>query len=702
MKWKDLKLRLKLAVGFGIILFLTALVGVIGIIGTRNLGDRTEKFVHVNAIASHIMEARAAEKEYLASPNEKALNDNINALEYIYQETKLLKDLFADDYNIEQMRTIEEKTQDYEKSFSRYIEAEKEKAKYMELMRESADSALAQAEAISEDEKRQLLRGSASGEYIRDKIEKAGDAETIMHDFLVARKAEKEIIITGDDKYYKEQAEYFNRTLELAENLLSRFIYTRNIEQGEKLITALKAYKTNFDSFIERLEAQQSASENLTENAIAALDVIKEAADDQNSKLLSEQRNAIALLIGLVILILIIGAGAAYFLSLAFSQPITKSVQFAQKVADGNYNATLEIDQKDEMGELAVALQAMLNSFKKSVTYAEKIAKGDLSNSESQISTNQNPLEKALRLMETKLTEVIANIKSGTESIASGSREISASSSQVASGANEQAASTEEVSASMEEMAANINQSTENARITEKIAAKSAVGIKKGNNSFKITVEAMREIAGKIKMISEIARKTDVLAINAAIEAARAGEHGKGFAVVANEIRKLAENSQEAATVIEDVVGSSVDVAEESDKILSALLPEVERTSDLVKEITNAGNEQNSGVNQINNAVQELTKVIQQNTSAADEMASEAKSMAAQARELEKTVAFFKIDSLTQNSAQNINIKESFEQIEDEMNNNEQSDSNKDYKKGSSIKLDDYDDKDDDDFETYS
>lgn len=403
-------------------------------------------------------------------------------------------------------------------------------------------------------------------------------------------------------------------------------------------------------------------------------------------------------------IILIIAAIIAVFISIYVTRLITvsvkKGVRFAEKIADGNYNATLDIDQKDEMGELAAALESMVASFKRGVAYAEKIAKGDLSNTETQVNANQNPLEKALRLMETRLTEVIANIKTGTESIASGSREISASSSQVASGANEQAASTEEVSASMEEMAANINQSTENARITEKIAAKSAVGIKKGNNSFKITVEAMREIAGKIKMISEIARKTDVLAINAAIEAARAGEHGKGFAVVANEIRKLAENSQEAATVIEDVVGSSVDVAEESDKILSALLPEVERTSALVKEITNAGNEQNSGVNQINNAVQELTKVIQQNTSAADEMASGAKSMAAQARELEKIVAFFKIDELTKNMAEKIDVDESFEEIEDGMSGDENDTDSKD-KKGSPINLDDYDDKDDDEFETY-
>ena len=152
----------------------------------------------------------------------------------------------------------------------------------------------------------------------------------------------------------------------------------------------------------------------------------------------------------------------------------------------------------------------------------------------------------------------------------------------MASGSNKQATSAEEVSASMEEMVANVNQNMANALIAEKLSALAADGIIEGNESFKVTLDAMREIAEKITVISDIAEKTDILAINAAIEAARAGEQGKGFAVVATEIRKLAENSQTAAQEIDKLVGTSVNIAEKSGKTRLA-------TSQLIRKMKLSG-----------------------------------------------------------------------------------------------------------------
>jgi methyl-accepting chemotaxis protein len=153
----------------------------------------------------------------------------------------------------------------------------------------------------------------------------------------------------------------------------------------------------------------------------------------------------------------------------------------------------------------------------------------------------------------------------------------------------------------------------------------------------------MKDIAKKISIIEEIARQTNLLALNAAIEAARAGDHGKGFAVVAAEVRKLAERSQVAAAEISKLSVSSVDVAERAGSMLSKLVPDIQKTAELVQEISAASKEQAFGADQINSAIQQLNQVVQQNTGTTEEIASTAEELSSQAAQLQNIVAFFKM-----------------------------------------------------------
>jgi methyl-accepting chemotaxis protein len=193
----------------------------------------------------------------------------------------------------------------------------------------------------------------------------------------------------------------------------------------------------------------------------------------------------------------------------------------------------------------------------------------------------------------------------------------------------------------MEEMASNIRQNADNSQQTEKIALKSATDAREGGEAVSETVRAMKEIAGKITIIEEIARQTNLLALNAAIEAARAGEHGKGFAVVASEVRKLAERSQTAAAEISKLSGSSVEVAAKAGEMLAKIVPDIQKTAELVQEISAASTEQNAGAEQINQAIQQLDQVIQQNASASEEMASTAEKLASQSEQLQTSISFF-------------------------------------------------------------
>ena len=305
-------------------------------------------------------------------------------------------------------------------------------------------------------------------------------------------------------------------------------------------------------------------------------------------------------------------------------------------------------------------IENIINPLNIASVMLEKMSKGDLTEKiTSDFKGDFNKIKESLNSLNDALSRIIGEIKSGAESVASASQEMSSTAQEMSQGASEQASSAEEVSSSMEQMAANIQQNTDNAQQTEKIALKATADIVEGSKSVEITVSSMKEIADKISIIGEIARKTDLLAINAAVEAARAGEHGKGFAVVAAEVRKLAERSQIAADEINEVSKNSVNIAERSGKLLAEIVPDIQKTAKLVQEISAASIEQNSGANQVNSAITQLNQVTQQNAASSEEMATSSEELSSQAQQLLDTVSFFKINdifSTNQKVKKDINI----------------------------------------------
>ncbi len=382
--------------------------------------------------------------------------------------------------------------------------------------------------------------------------------------------------------------------------------------------------------------------------ADALLAQVETLTGDSMTSAKAQGRSAKAIAIGFMLVVTLISLGVGIFLGTLITRgivsPLGRGVAMAEAIAVGDLNADMNEVRKDEIGMLADAMRRMAANLRATVSMAEKIAQGDLT-IRVNILSDKDALGKALETMVHQLSAVVVDVKTAADHVAAGSQQLSANSEEMSQGATEQASSAEEASSSMEQMAANIKQNADNALQTEKIALKTATDAEAGGKAVAQTVSAMKQIAQKISIIEEIARQTDLLALNAAIEAARAGDHGKGFAVVASEVRKLAERSQMAAGEIGRLSASSVEVAEQAGNMLKSILPDIQKTAELVQEISSASNEQNTGADQINRAIQQLDQVIQQNATASEETSAMAEELSGQAEQLQSAIAFFKLDS---------------------------------------------------------
>ncbi len=377
------------------------------------------------------------------------------------------------------------------------------------------------------------------------------------------------------------------------------------------------------------------------------------------------------------------------------SRPIAAIVETANAIASGDFQKDIPIDSQDEIGRLADAFRNMqktiasvfsemdlllgaiqegkLNSrgdesgfeggwkdlvlginhvidafvqpFRMTANALERIAVGDLpARIQADYQGDFNEISNNLNTMIENLSRFAVDVQAAAGQVATGSEQLSASADQVSQGTSGQASNIQQISGSMEEMNSTVNQNADNAQKTASIASRTAQDAIKGGQAVNETVNAMRSISEKIRIIEEIARQTNMLALNAAIEAARAGEHGKGFSVVAAEVRKLAERTQKAAKSINALSVSNLERAEQAGSLLQNMVSGIQETAELVQEISTASAEQASGITQVNGSIQKLDQIIQQNAASTEQMAAASRDFSHQSERLLEAASFFKID----------------------------------------------------------
>ena len=405
--------------------------------------------------------------------------------------------------------------------------------------------------------------------------------------------------------------------------------------------------------------------------AVSAFETMREhintVQDINDAVIAATKDHATAVHHGVLVSILIMVSSAilvalalAFFMTRSIAAPIRKGVALAEQIALGDLRQRLNLNQKDEVGQLGLALDRMVDSLNSSASMAEAIAEGDLTQ-DVKVASEQDRLGHALKAMVENLREIVGGIQLAGEQIASGAGQVADSSQSLSQGATESASSLEEVSASMNQLTEQVRVNSENASAANQLSSESKLAAEQGNQQMAEMVGAMDEInsAGQniskiIKVIDEIAFQTNLLALNAAVEAARAGQHGKGFAVVAEEVRNLAARSAKAAEETAELIEGSValtargsQTARQTAEALKNIMQGTTKVSDILEEIALASNEQAQGIGQVTTGITQIDQVTQQNTASAEESAAAAEELASQSQQLHTMLAQFKLNRST-------------------------------------------------------
>lgn len=478
------------------------------------------------------------------------------------------------------------------------------------------------------------------------------DVIKISNSFSSIRVNVREILLTDDLSKIQEISNTIKETSNEFDLSVNKISDTTLTTEGLEIVKQIKASKIKCMDVINRtiqlkIENKKEEATSVLYNegkivlgelntAIGNMTTLKlnlaKETSDSNTQIASSTTTItiIVLAIGVIMAILI-----GIFISSTISKPVHKIIKIADKVADGDFDVTINVNSKDEIGLLSASFRKMTD----------------------------------------KLNNTMCYINSASEQVASGSKQVSDSSIALSQGAMEQASAIEELTASIEEISAQTKMNAENATNANEIAERAKVNAENGYGQMKEMQNAVDEINSAstsiykiIKVIDEIAFQTNILALNAAVEAARAGQHGKGFAVVAEEVRNLAARSAKAAKETTDMIEGSIKKAETGTKIanetaeaLNKIVENTVQVADFIGQIAVASNEQAEGIAQINAAVMQVSTVVQTNSATSEESASASEELASQAEMLKDQVSQFNLKrnnnvSPYSNSVKNIDL----------------------------------------------